>query len=301
MLFAQSAEQGQIFNKYSAEAEEGVNLFSGTSALNRKLVTITSGNVSAAVELNYLGNVGEVVLNKNDIAPTSWVGVGWSLGHAKIISENSGTMWLGDDSYYLISASGVKYRILKSGKNSDNSDRWWIESLPYWIVNPDVNEISFEDKKYQVIVGWSIQDDAGNKYYYGDGTYKYGDNSPTIRNATEYTLAYPHTMGIIGIVDNGIDELFPSAWNLKRSEDYDGNYLEYEYDQFVEKVRTRRYIEAPFRKYMKYGENVHTNNSYTKECYLKLIKSSQGESVVFRTRQKDYVNEFLDLKGIVER
>ncbi len=301
MLFAQSAEQGQIFNKYSAEAEEGVNLFSGTSALNRKLVTITSGNVSAAVELNYLGNVGEVVLNKNDIAPTSWVGLGWSLGHAKIISENSGTMWLGDDSYYLISASGVKYRILKSGKNSDNSDRWWIESLPYWIVNPDVNEISFEDKKYQVIVGWSIQDDAGNKYYYGDGTYKYGDNSPTIRNATEYTLAYPHTMGIIGIVDNGIDELFPSAWNLKRSEDYDGNYLEYEYDQFVEKVRTRRYIEAPFRKYMKYGENVHTNNSYTKECYLKLIKSSQGESVVFTTEQKNYVNEFLDLKGIVEK
>ncbi len=309
-VFAQSVEQGQIFNKYSTEAEEGVNLFSGTSALNRKLVTLTSGNVSAAVELNYLGNVGEVVMNKNDIAPTSWVGLGWSLGHAKIVSDNSGTMWLGDDSYYLVTSSGVKYKILKSGKNSDDSDKWWIESLPYWTVEPNIKEVSFGSNKYKVIVGWRVYDDAGNQYDYGDGDYHSAEFQE--RNATEYTLANPHSVGIIGVVDNGKDELFPNAWNLKRIEDYDGNYLEYEYEQFVEKVRKRKYLPEYLRDpndmlstkiyhSMVYGENILTDHAYTKECYLKSIRSSQGESILFETKQKDYVNEFLDVKGNVEK
>ena len=295
--FAQSAEQGQIFNKYSAGAEEGVSLFSGTSALNRKLVTISSGNASAAVELNYFGNVSEVVLNKNDIAPTSWVGLGWSLGHAKIVSENLGTMWLGDDSYYLMTSSGLKYKIFKSGKSKDNSDRWWIESLPYWTIKPEINRIQFGNNNYDIIVGWIVCDDAGNKYYYGDGAYKNGDDSPIKRNATEYTLANPYSTGVVGVIDNGEDELFPKAWNLRKIEDYDGNNLEYEYEQFLEKVRKRVMIngnmEAPLDSLMK--------NSYTKECYLKLIKSSQGESIFFETKQKDFINEFLDYKGNFEK
>lgn len=297
IVFAQSAEQGQVFNKYSTGAEEGVDLFSGTSSLNRKLVTISSGNASAAVELNYFGNVSEVVQNKNDIAPTSWVGLGWSLGHAKIVSENSGTMWIGDDSFFLVTSSGVKYKIFKSGKNKNNSDKWWIESLPYWTVKPEISRIQFENNSYDIVVGWSICDDAGNKYYYGDGAYRNGDDSPIKRNATEYTLANPYSTGVVGVIDNGKDELFPKAWNLRKIEDYDGNYLEYEYEQFLEKVRKRVMkngnMESPLDSLMK--------NSYTKECYLKSIKSSQGESIVFETKQKDYVNEFLDYKGNLEK
>ena len=309
-VFAQSIEQGQIFNKYATAAEDGVNLFSGTSALKRTLATISSGRVSAAVELRYFGNVGETVMNKNDIAPTSWVGLGWSLGHAKIVCENAGTMWLGDDSYYLISQSGVKYKILKSGKNADNSDKWWIESLPYWSVKPYIEEFQFGQNRYEIIVGWEIRGDAGNKYFYGDD---YGDGNYQKylekRNATEYTLANPYSLGVVGVIDNGNDELFPSAWNLRKIEDLDGNYLEYEYHQFLEKVRKRKYhVEVVETrngyeelKKMLYGPDILTNNAYTKECYLKMIKSSQGESIFFETKQKDYRNEFLDEKGNFEK
>ena len=307
ITFAQSVEQGQIFNKYATEAEEGVNLFSGTSSLNRKLVTVSSGRVSAAVELNYFGNVSEVVANKNDIAPTSWVGLGWSLGHAKIVSNNAGTMWMGDDSYFLETSSGLKYKILKSGKNTDNSDKWWIESLPYWSINPIIKNVQFGKNNYDIVVGWEVRDDAGNKYFYGDD---YGNSYYEYiakRNATEYTLANPYSIGVVGVIDNGKDELFPNAWNLRKSEDYDGNYLEYEYEQFFEKVLKRHpvqqcvYIHNATSCFWTLGESNLSDNSYTKECYLKSIKTSLGESVLFETKQKDFRNEFVDVKGNVEK
>lgn len=300
IVFAQSVEKGQIYNKYATAAEEGINLFSGTSSLNRKLVTLSSGRVSAAVELNYFGNVSKAVVNKNDIAPTSWVGLGWSLGHAKIISENAGTMWMGDDSYYLLTSSGLKYKILKSGKDTDNSDKWWIESLPYWSVKPIIKNVQFEKNNYDIVVGWVVRDDAGNKYLYGDD-YENGNYYEYVakRNATEYTLANPYSVGVVGVIDNGKDELFPNAWNLRKSEDYDGNYLEYKYEQFVEKVLVRHYIQFFQQTIQTYV--IPSINSYTKECYLKSIKTSQGESVVFETKQKDYKNEFIDIKGNFEK
>lgn len=300
LTFAQSVEQGQIYNKYATAAEEGVNLFSGTSSLNRNLITISSGRVSASVELNYFGNVSEAVANKNDIAPTSWVGLGWSLGYARIVSEDAGTMWMGDDSYFLETSSGLKYKILKSGKNADNSDKWWIESLPYWSVKPFIENVQFGNNNYDIVVGWEVRDDAGNKYLYGDD---YGNGNyyeyVAKRNATEYTLANPYSIGVVGVIDNGRDELFPKAWNLRKSEDYDGNYLEYKYEQFVEKVLIRHYIDLLSQLIPAY--TTPSINSYTKECYLKSIKTSQGESVVFETKQKDYKNEFIDKKGEVEK
>jgi hypothetical protein len=261
-VYAQSAEAGKIFNKYS-DAENGVNLFSGTAALNRNLVTVSAGNVSASVELIYSGNINEVVANRNDIAPTSWVGLGWSLGHAKIICEDAGTMWLGDDSYYFVTASGVRYSLFKEGVDESGEDKWWIESLPYWRVAPIKDNVNFGKNNYDIIVGWKVVDELGNTYFYGDKVY-----TSVYRNATEYTLANPYSTGIVGVVDNGKDVLFPNVWNLRRSEDIEGNYIEYEYEQFFEKVRIRKYQNARLIG----GSDNLTRNSYTKESYLKKNK-----------------------------
>ena len=299
-LYGQSAEPGQIFNKYSS-AEEGVNLFTGSVALNRNLVTVSSGNVSASVELNYSGNVSEAVANRNDIAPTSWVGLGWSLGHAKIICEDAGTMWLGDDTYYFVTAGGVKFLLFKKGVDEKGNDKWWIESLPYWKVTPITKDVTFSQNKYTIIVGWKLIDESGNTYTYGDG--EYPSSNP---NATEYTLASPHSTGIVGLIDDARDELFPKAWNLRRSEDLEGNYIEYEYEQFSERVlkrlRVTKNISLPTVVInLPSVASLFTTNAYTKECYLKKITSSQGVYVTFITKEKDFKDEFIDKKGSIER
>lgn len=305
--FAQSVEQGNAFNKFM-NAEDGVNLLSGTAAFKKNLATISSGLASYDVELSYSSNVEEIVRNKNDVALSSWVGLGWTLGHAKIVSDNEGSMYLGDDSYYLQTSSGLKYKIVKDGDgkwwdDEENSIKWWLEGLPYWLVKPIVKKVEFKKdgavKTYPIVIGWEIINDVGVKFIYGDMEYKEGKSrganiyeNPSEytpkRNATEYTIANPYSFGFVGVYENGDAILYPNAWNLAKMEDYNGNYLIFSYDQYEEKVK--RVVWSGNKPYQ-------TDVGYTKECYLKTISSSQGEKIEFVTKPKDINREFIDNTG----
>ena len=304
--FSQSVEQGNAFSKFMG-AEDGVNPMSGTAAFKKKLATVSSGLASYDVELSYSSNVEEIVRNKNDIAPSSWVGLGWTLGHAKVVSDNEGSMYLGDDSYYLQTSAGLKYKIVKEGNekwwDDGNSAKWWLEGLPYWLVKPVVEKVEFKKngvtKTYPIIVGWEITNDVGVKFIYGDMEYKEGKShgtnvfeNPSVytpkRNATEYTIANPYSFGFVGVYENGDDVLYPNAWNLAKMEDYNGNYLTFFYDQYEEKVKR---VMTPK------GNPYTTGVGYTKECYLKLITSSQGEKIELITKPKDINREFIDNIG----
>jgi len=283
--FSQSVEQGNAFNKFMG-AEGGVNPLSGSVAFKKSLATISSGNATYDIEMSYSGNVQEIVKNKNDIAQIGWVGLGWSLGHAKIVADDAGTMWIGDDSYYLQTGTGLRYKIVK-----DDNGKWWIENLPYWQIEQKTELVTFKTtdggKKYSIVVGWVVISDAGIKYTYGDNDFHDGENNPK-RIATEYTIANPYTFGIVGVYENGDAALYPSAWNLSKIEDYDGNYLTFSYEQYEEKVRKN--IRGTSKAYI-------TKVGYTKECYLKSIESSKGERIVFTTEYKDFEREFIDNKG----
>ena len=110
-LFSQSVEQGNAFNKFMG-AEDGINPLSGSVAFKKTLATISSGQASYSIEMNYSGNVQEIVKNRNDIALSGWVGLGWSLGHAKIVADDAGTMWIGDDSYSLQTDAGISFKMV---------------------------------------------------------------------------------------------------------------------------------------------------------------------------------------------
>lgn len=283
--FAQSIEQGSAFNKFMG-AEGGVNPLSGSVAFKKSLATISSGKATYDIEMDYSGNVQEIVKNKNDIAQIGWVGLGWSLGHAKIVADDAGTMWIGDDSYYLQTGTGLRYKIVK-----DDDGKWWIENLPYWRIEQKKELVTFKtadgEKKYSIVVGWVVISDAGVKYIYGDNDF-HDEKNKLKPNATEYTIANPYTLGIVGVYENGDATLYPSAWNLSKIEDYDGNYLSFSYEQYEEKVRKN--IRGSSKAYI-------TKVGYTKECYLKSIESSKGERIVFVTEYKNYEREFIDNKG----
>ena len=277
--FSQSIEQGNAFNKFMG-AEDGVNPLSGSVAFKKTLATISSGMATYSVEMSYSGNVQEIVKNKNDIALTGWVGLGWSLGHAKIVADNAGTMWIDDDTYYLQTEAGISFKIVKG-----NNGKWWLEGLPYWIVSRKTKTVSYGTTEYSIVIGWELISDAGVKYVYGD------NGNLSASHATEFTIANPYSLGIVGVVENGTTSQYPSAWNLAKIEDYNGNYLIFSYEQYMEKVRKN--ITFDSKLYV-------TKSAYTKECYLKSIESSKGEKIVFNTERKNYYREFIDNKGEFE-
>ena len=298
-VFAQSVEQGNAFNKFMG-AEDGINPLSGTAAFKKNLATITSGMASYDVEMSYSSNVQEIVKNKNDIAQIGWVGLGWSLGHAKIVADDAESMYLGDDTYYLQTSTNLRYKIVKDEKIED---KWWIEGLPYWLIKQIKMNVTFEkngvSKTYPIVIGWEVVNDVGVKFTYGDLEYKKGkptgenesqnvDEYMPVRNATEYTIANPYSFGFVGVYENGDAVLYPNAWNLAKMEDYNGNYLTFTYDQYKEKVvKTMSPDVDPYV----------TDVEYTKECYLKSIKSSQGGKIIFVTKSKDIEREFIDNIG----
>ncbi len=306
IAYSQSVEQGNAFNKFMG-VEEGVNPSSGAAAFKKTLMTISSGKASFDLEMTYSSNVEEVVKNKNGIALVGWIGLGWNFGHAKIVSDNSGTMWNGDDSYYLQTPAGVKFKIIKG--NGENE--WWVESLPYWILKQKTKSVEFKlsngtKKTYLIVIGWELTSDTGIKYTYGDMEYDenydgVNDEEKLKHYATEYTLANPYANGIVGVYEGGHDVLFPKSWNLQKIEDIDGNYLSFTYDQYTEKVykeymeytETSGYYDFPFKELF----IPYTTKGYTKECYLKSVESSQGGRIEFVTKRKDYQGEFIDNIG----
>lgn len=278
VALGQSAETENPFNKYMSP-EGGVNPMSGTVALSKSLASISAGNLSVSFDLQYSGNVFKEIQNKNSLAPSGLVGLGWSFGRAKIIADDNGSMLLDDDSYYFLSSSGNRMKIVFG------SDRFWIEGLPYWKIERLTKKVFWNEKPYEIIVGWKIIDDQGNLYWYGD--YDDEPKKPK-RNATEHSLAWPNTYGHVGQLFGVDDALYPNAWNLSKQENIDGDYLIYEYEQIFEGLK-----KGSFK----------TNNFYTKENYLKNVTSSDGSSIHFIYKNKGdgaFFGEYWDTKGKME-
>lgn len=94
-----SSERVNPFNQYLSPSG-GVSLFTRDAALSHPLFAVTGlGGISLPVSLSYSSNVHINARSRNDVAPTSWVGLGWNLSFGKIVCDHNGTMTDADDSY----------------------------------------------------------------------------------------------------------------------------------------------------------------------------------------------------------
>ena len=280
VVLSQSVETGDVFNKYMSP-DGGINPLSGTVSFSVPLATLSAGGVSTSFALNYSGNVSQSVKNRNDLSSTSWVGLGWSMGFAKIVSENNHSMSLLDDFYYLVTAEGIRYKLIYEG------DRWWIEGLPYWLVERYVETKVLSGKTFEIVVGWILTDDSGNKYQYGDMSYCMSntlDTACSAQGATAYELGFP-AFGHTGESIDGNDVPYPVSWSLAKIYDWKNNSLTYSYYQFQEKIKHGSWT---------------SQNRYTKETYLKEVRSSMGSYVKFVLSDKnegDFEGEVVDAIG----
>lgn len=298
MIFAENNENSNAFNKYMSP-EGGINPMSGTVALGKQIASIADGEVSVSFDLRYSGNIFKEVRTRNDQSSVGIVGLGWSLGRAKIVSDNRGTSFLGDDQYYLMLASGSRYKIFKAKLPNLSDSKWWVEGHPYMKVEQivDSTDVTGNGKMVYYVKGWKITDTKGIVHIYGD----IEDSSNSIlfrplRNATEFDLFWPTQggtlfgYGLVGKAIGGSPHLYPTIWNISKEEDVEGNFLQYTYEQITES------LSGTFEK----GRSWTSGLKYTKEVYLKLVYSSKRDSIFFEYGNKgngDFLGEYIDKEG----
>jgi len=300
VALGQSAETGNPFNKYMAP-EGGVNPMSGTVALSKSLASISVGEVSVSFDLSYSGNVFKEVNTRNEQSSVGLVGLGWSFGRAKIISDNRGTSFIGDDQYYLVSASGGRFKILKK---TPSDSKWWIEGSPYVKVEQILGEAKVPgiDETITYVKAWKIVDTKGVSHIYGDIDESDRTVLTTpIRNATEYDLFWPLNTenklgyGLVGTAINGTPYLYPTVWNISRETDVSNNSLEYFYTQIGEGLSGSFDVK---------GKWDSGDKEYTKETYLAKVISSKGDTLSFEYENKgegEFFGEILDFQGSNEQ
>lgn len=280
VAFAGAVESSNAFNQFISP-EGGVNPLSGTVAFSKPVARISADKLSATFSLNYSGNVVKATRVKNDEAPTGWVGLGFSLGFSQIVSDHNGSMFLGDDVYWLVTAEGLRSRILY------DKGRWWLEGQPYWKLERVTEHVSFEEKEYDIVVGWRLTDDLGLRHSYGDFSYcrSNRDVPCPAPAATQYDLAWPKSYGHVGHATGLGDYPYPRAWALVEDRNLDGNTISYSYSQEWEGLA--------------FGSS-RSDSRYTKEIYLKRVVSSSGASVDFELGEKgtgNFGGEYVDSQG----
>ena len=296
--FAENGDNSNAFNKYMSP-EGGVNPLSGTVALSKSLASISAGDVSVSFGLSYSGNVFKEVQTRNDQTMVGLVGLGWSLGRAKVVSDNRGTSFIGDDQYYLVLASGGRFKIFKENPSNPN-DKWWVEGNPFLKVEQVIDSIkvTVAGDYITYVKGWKITDTKGVVHEYGD----INENGTQIlkkpeRNSTEYDLFWPLKddgslgYGLVGKAIGGHPWLYPTVWNVSRESDVEGNYLQYFYEQITES------LSGNFR-YNRHWDS--DSMQYTKESYLTMVVSSKNDSLQFVYKNKgegEFFGEYVDYEG----
>ena len=293
--YAENGDNSNAFNKFMSP-EGGVNPLSGTVALTKSLASISVGEVSVSFDLSYSGNIFKEMETRNDRTSVGLVGLGWTLGRAKVVSDNRGTSFIGDDQYYLMLPSGGRFQIFK-----DSSDKWWVEGNPFLMVERIIGSTDVTGKGDSItyVKGWKITDTKGVVHEYGD----LNDLNSSIltapeRNATEYDLFWPlkddgKTLGygLIGKAISGKPWLYPVVWNVSKEIDVEGNILQYTYEQITEGLSGDFETSGPWKS---------GTMEYTKESYLTKVVSSMNDVLQFKYENKgegEFFGEFLDYEG----
>ncbi len=128
-----------------------VNLSQGTAQYSIPLGGVYATAVHGVdITLNYRGNTKQAFKQSNIKMPTSWLGLGWTLGGAGYVTKTiSGTLGNGPESYS-ISFDGVSVsQILKRGT------KYYISGAPH-------NTIAFNDTV------WTVKYVDGSRFVFGE-------------------------------------------------------------------------------------------------------------------------------------
>ena len=247
--FQTSSESVNPFNLLMSPSG-GVNMYSGDAAYSYPVTSVSGrGGMNINVALSYSSNIYLNVRSRNDVAPTSWVGLGWNLNYGSIVCNHKGTKTHDDDDLIWISPAGFSSKILK--KNG----KYYIKDDPYTKIEPQAGSDS-------VFTGWIMTTTDGQKAKYGN--LGFTDN----RNSTRWTFAWGN---YVGMGSAGTPTQYPYQWDLSEIADLSGNAVKYYYQQDTEYVKVGSWTSPTW---------------YTKASYPFKIVTPEGKRVEFTLESK---------------
>jgi len=214
-------------NSIEGFVENSINEVTGKVTFSVPLATVKARSLSYPVSLTYNGatafDQGKQV---NKYAPTSAVGVGFSLPIPKIVADYKGTAARDDDDYYLLDGTNNSKLLCTSGAGTATLTFQLEKYAPY--------QIRFETTNDR----WLIVNEQGVTSTYGGGA-----------NSRENVIAWGNWIG--NTKNTSGAGYHTTAWNISKIQDQWGNTLTFTYDETNQKINNASSLTHTEASYLK--------------------------------------------------
>lgn len=185
----------------------GINLFRGQLEMPVDLVSLPGRNgLDVGLTATYSSAVRRRVELRNRDAPTSVLGVGWSLGHERIVAGDRLVGLSGQQRFFLVDPSGVQ-PLYRTGE-SDRGIHFQLREYQFWTI--ELRGAEEPGSSRWIVVG----EDGSTRTYGGPG-------------ATEWGAAWD---GWVGPSTAGGAASFPVGWALAEICSPEQDRVAYAYD-----------------------------------------------------------------------
>ncbi|MCA6399388.1 MAG: hypothetical protein IM588_11410 [Cytophagales bacterium] len=227
--------------------ENSINAFTGQVQFSIPIMSIGSqGSLSYPVSASYSSaGMENMVSTWNRESPTSVLGLGWSMSTPRIIADHKGTGTRKDDEFFLVEG-GATFPLLAADIYGSS---YYTENYTNWKI--DYNEQPET---------WIITKEDGTTFIYGD------QNSG--RKTVRYMVKWGNWIGNSSQPINQSQTAY--IWDLSEIKDTWGNQIVFEYQQ------TEEYLSAGN------GAAITTEKMHTKASYIKEIRNTYNEKIVFQ-------------------
>ncbi|MEO1022911.1 MAG: RHS repeat-associated core domain-containing protein [Bacteroidota bacterium] len=240
--------------------QNSVNLYSGDVNLPVNLLSIQGrGGLGANVSAFYTSNIQ----HQRDIwaleAPTSILGLGWSMNYDRIVVDHKNTGTVHDDDFYLVSGGSSNPLIMTSSTGANGGTKTFeTKNYQFWKIT-----------YYKPDERWEIIKEDGTTYIFGGGRVlgPDGRNYTSTGNSIQWGVKWRNWIG--SSMRTSGQQQHAIAWNLSAVRNTWGDELTYTYLAVEEAVG-------------RYGQpdNIEPKK-HTKASYLQSITTPEGQQARF--------------------
>ncbi|MEQ9263611.1 MAG: RHS repeat-associated core domain-containing protein [Balneolaceae bacterium] len=253
--------------------QNSVNLYSGDVNLPINLLSLSGrGGLSTNVSAVYNSNIQ----NQRDVwaleAPTSILGLGWSMDYDKIVVDHKNTGNVHDDDFYLVSG-GISNELVMTS-SAGGTKTFEAKNYQFWKIT-----------YYKSDERWEIIKEDGMTYVFGGGLSTIPWDNTSDGNSIQWGVKWGNWIGSSMRTLNQSQHAI--AWNLSKVKNTWGDEITYDYLVVEEEVGRHGVPDAVNPK------------KHTKASYLQTITNPNGEQIQFVYQNKlqdEYTDPHQELK-----